>query len=71
MRSRRRDSFRKEQLLEPLSLVEGSLHPEVGGARQNTLCECEDAIHVEIVDLFAVSVHTQQREVLTISACQS
>jgi hypothetical protein len=34
-----RDSVRKEQLLEPLALVEGRLHPQVGGARQNAFCD--------------------------------
>jgi hypothetical protein len=39
--SAERDSIRKEQLLEPLSLVEGSLHPEVGGARRKVGDEVE------------------------------
>ena len=34
-----RDSVRKEQLLEPLALFERRLRPQVGGARQNALCE--------------------------------
>ena len=34
-----RDSIRKEQLLEPLTLVERRLHPQIGRARQNPFCE--------------------------------
>ena len=29
----KRDSFRKEQLLEPQALLERRLHPEIGGTR--------------------------------------
>jgi len=46
-----RDSFRKEQLLEPLALFEGCLYPQVRGARQNAFCEREDALYVEFVEL--------------------
>ena len=46
-----RDSVGKEQLLEPLPLFERRLHPQVGGARQNTFCERQDALHVEFIEL--------------------
>jgi hypothetical protein len=46
-----RDSVWKEQLLEPLSLFERRLHPQVGSARQNAFCECQDALYVEFVKL--------------------
>jgi hypothetical protein len=50
----RRTRFRQEeQLLEPLSLVEGSLHPEVGGTRQEAFCKRQDAFHVEFFELTA------------------
>ncbi len=45
------NSVWKEQLLEPLSLIERRLHPEVGGARQNAFCEGQDAFHVEFFEL--------------------
>jgi hypothetical protein len=41
-----RDSFWKEELLEPLSLFEGRLHPEVSGAWQNAFCEGQDALYL-------------------------
>jgi len=34
----------KEELLEPLALVESGLHPQVRGARQNAFCERQDAL---------------------------
>jgi hypothetical protein len=46
-----RDSVRKEQLLEPLPLIERGLDPQVGRARQNPFCEREDAFHVEFFEL--------------------
>src|SRR4030095_1937997 len=46
-----RDSIRKEQLLEPLTLVERRLHPQIGRARQNPFCERQDAFYVEFIDL--------------------
>jgi hypothetical protein len=46
-----RDSVWKEQLLEPLALLERRLHPQVGGARQNAFCERQDAFHVEFFEL--------------------
>ena len=51
-----RDSIRKEQLLEPLTLVERRLHPQIGGARQNPFCERQDAFYVEFIDLAGVRV---------------
>jgi hypothetical protein len=45
-----RDSVGKEQLLEPLSLVEGSLHPEVGGTRQDAFCKGQDAFLSRLPD---------------------
>ncbi|MDF2758811.1 MAG: hypothetical protein K0S99_1443, partial [Thermomicrobiales bacterium] len=39
-----RNSLRKEQLLEPLALLERRLHAQVGGARQNAFCERQDAL---------------------------
>ena len=44
-----RDSVRKEQLLEPLALFEGRLHPQVGRARENAFCARQDALYVEFV----------------------
>jgi hypothetical protein len=41
-----RDSFGEEPLLEPLSLVEGSLHPEVGGTRQDAFCKGQDDVEL-------------------------
>jgi len=38
-------------LLEPLSLIERRLHPEVGGARENAFCERQDAFYVEFFEL--------------------
>ena len=49
-----RDSIRKEQLLEPLTLVERRLHPQLGRARQNPFCERRDAFYVEFIDLAGV-----------------
>ena len=46
-----RDSVGKEQLLEPLSLVEGSLHPEDGGTPQDAFRKHQDAFHVEFFEL--------------------
>ncbi len=46
-----RDSVRKEQLLEPLPLVERRLHPQICGAWQNAFREREDALHVEFFEL--------------------
>jgi hypothetical protein len=46
-----RNSVGKEQLLEPLALLERRLHPQVCGARQNTFCERQDAFHVEFFEL--------------------
>jgi hypothetical protein len=46
-----RDSIRKEQLLEPLTLVERRQHPQIGRARQNPFCERQDAFYVEFIDL--------------------
>ena len=59
-----RDSVGKEQLLEPLSLFEGRLHPEVGGARQNAFCERQDALYVEFIELAGVTVDPRERELL-------
>jgi hypothetical protein len=38
-------------LLEPLSLVERCLDPEVTGARENAFCDRQDALHVEFFEL--------------------
>ncbi len=59
-----RDSVRKEQLLEPLTLVERRLHPQVGGARQNAFCERQDAFYVEFIELAGVPVNPGERELL-------
>ena len=50
-----RDSVGKEQLLEPLALVESGLHPQVRGARQNAFCERQDALYVEFFELARVT----------------
>jgi hypothetical protein len=52
----KRDSVGKEQLLEPLALVERRLHPEVRGARQNAFRKRQDALHVEFFELAGVMV---------------
>jgi hypothetical protein len=46
-----RNSVGKEQLLEPLSLFEGRLNPEVRGARQNAFCKRQDAFYIEFFEL--------------------
>ena len=51
-----RDSIRKEHLLEPLTLVERRLHPQIGRARQDPFCERQDAFYVEFIDLAGVPV---------------
>jgi hypothetical protein len=43
-------SIRNEQLLKALPLFERRLHPQVRGARQNALCECQNAFHVEFFE---------------------
>ena len=43
-------------MLEPLSLIERRLHPEVGGSRQNAFRESQDAFHVEFFELAGVTV---------------
>ena len=50
-----RDSLRKEQLLEPLALIERRLHPQIGRARQNPFCERQDALYVEFFELVGVT----------------
>jgi hypothetical protein len=37
--------------LEPLPLFERSLHPQVGGAREDAFCERQDALYVEFIEL--------------------
>jgi hypothetical protein len=37
--------------LEPLSLVEGSLHPEVGGTPRDAFCKRQNAFDVEFFEL--------------------
>jgi hypothetical protein len=59
-----RDSVGKEQLLEPLSLIERRLNPQIGGARQNAFCEGQDALHVEFFELAGVAVDASERELL-------
>ena len=59
-----RNSVRKEQLLEPLTLLERRLHPEVGGTRQNAFRECQDALYVEFIELPRVTVDPSERELL-------
>jgi hypothetical protein len=59
-----RDPVRKEQPLEALLLIEGGLHPEVRGARQNALCERQDARHVDFLDGLGVAVDLGERQVL-------
>ena len=59
-----RHSVWKEQLLEPLALLERRLHPQVGGARRNSFCECEDALYVEFFELAGVTVDPGERELL-------
>ena len=49
-------TLRKEQLLQALPLVERRLHPQVRGARQNALCEGQDAFYVELFELVGVLV---------------
>jgi hypothetical protein len=50
--------------LEPLTLVERRLHPQIGGARQNPFCERQDAFYVEFIDLAGVPVDPGERELL-------
>jgi hypothetical protein len=50
--------------LEPLSLFELRLYPQVGGARQNAFCERQDAFDVEFFDLAGVTVDPSEREFL-------
>jgi len=59
-----RDSFGKEQLLEPLALFEGRLHPQVGGSWQNPFCKLQDALHVEFFELAGMTVDPDERELL-------
>jgi hypothetical protein len=59
-----RDSVEKEQLLESLPLFERSLHPEIGGARQNPFSEWQEAFHVEFSELAGVTFHPNERELL-------
>ena len=51
-------------MLEPLTLVEGRLHPEVGRAPQNPFCERQDAFHVEFFGLAGVTVDPRERPLL-------
>jgi hypothetical protein len=51
-----RDSFREEQLLQSLFVVERRLHPQVRGTRQNALRKRQDAFHVKFVDCLGVVV---------------
>lgn len=46
-----RNSRGKQQLLEPLALVERRLHPQVRRARENAFCERQDALYIEFVQL--------------------
>ena len=66
-----RNSFGKEQLLEPLALFERGLHPEVTGPRQNAFCEREDAFYVEFFELVGVAVDPRKRELLAQLLCVS
>jgi hypothetical protein len=50
--------------LEPLTLVERRLHPQIGRARQNPFCERQDAFYVEFIDLAGVPVDPGERELL-------
>src|SRR5213080_2210231 len=59
-----RNSFRKEQLLQSLLVVEGRLDPQVWCARQNTFCERQDALYVEFVDRFGVPINLRERQFL-------
>ena len=51
-------------MLEPLTLVERRLHPQIGRARQNPFCERQDALYVEFFDLTGVPVNPRERELL-------
>jgi hypothetical protein len=59
-----RDSFREEQLLQPLLVVERRLDPQVRGARQNAFCEGQDALYVEFIDGFGVVIDLGERQLL-------
>jgi hypothetical protein len=50
--------------LEPLSLFEWGLNPQVRGARQNAFGECQDAFHVEFFELAGVTLDPDERELL-------
>ena len=41
--------------MEPLTLVERRLHPQIGRARQNPFCERQDAFYVEFFELAGVT----------------
>ena len=57
-------TIREEQLLEPLSLFERRLHPQVRRPRQDALCEAQNALHVELSEFVGVLVDLQERELL-------
>ena len=59
-----RNPVREEQLLQPLLLIQRSLNPQVRRPRQNTFCEGEDALYVELIELHGVSVDLRERELL-------
>ena len=50
--------------MEPLTLFERRLHPQVGGARQNAFCEREDAFYVELIELAWGGGRSNERELL-------
>jgi len=45
-----RDSFREEQRLQSLLVVERGLQPQVCCARQDVFCERQDAPYIEFID---------------------
>src|SRR5215207_2154568 len=63
-RSVGRDSFRKEQLLPPLLLVERRLHPEVCCAQQNAFCEGRNTLDIEFFDRLGVMINLGDRQLL-------
>jgi len=50
--------------MQPLLVVERRLHSLVGCARQDPLCERQNALHVEFLDSICVVVDLGQRQLL-------
>ena len=48
--------------MQSLLVVERSLDPQIGGARQNAFCERQDALYVEFIDGFGVMLDLGERQ---------